>query len=107
IFSTQFQVECPYEKVNSSWFNRTINPCPGLYQPICGTNFITYDNPCILCVESLKSHGRIGFYQVGKCWLNELEWRRSLFFFPPCLQSSSFTFYIYLHLFLMTKSYHY
>ncbi|XP_012305996.1 serine protease inhibitor Kazal-type 14 [Aotus nancymaae] len=61
------KVKCPYEKVNLSWFNRTVNSCPGLYQPICGTNFINYDNPYILCVESLKSHGRIRFYHDGKC----------------------------------------
>ncbi|PNI71827.1 SPINK14 isoform 2 [Pan troglodytes] len=61
------KVKCPYEKVNLSWYNGTVNPCPGLYQPICGTNFITYDNPCMLCVESLKSHGRIRFYHDGKC----------------------------------------
>uniref|UniRef100_A0A2K6PZQ2 Serine peptidase inhibitor Kazal type 14 (putative) n=1 Tax=Rhinopithecus roxellana TaxID=61622 RepID=A0A2K6PZQ2_RHIRO len=53
------KVKCPYEKVKLSWYNGT--------QPICGTNFITYDNPCILCVESLKSHGRIRFYHDGKC----------------------------------------
>uniref|UniRef100_A0A8C8X1D5 Kazal-like domain-containing protein n=1 Tax=Panthera leo TaxID=9689 RepID=A0A8C8X1D5_PANLE len=42
-------VKCPYKKVNLSWFTGTVNPCPGLYQPICGTNFVTYENPCILC----------------------------------------------------------
>ncbi|XP_044889680.1 serine protease inhibitor Kazal-type 14 [Felis catus] len=52
-FSNQFQVKCPYKKVNLSWFTGTVNPCPGLYQPICGTNFVTYENPCILCVESM------------------------------------------------------
>ncbi|XP_017727639.1 PREDICTED: serine protease inhibitor Kazal-type 14 [Rhinopithecus bieti] len=61
------KVKCLYEKVKLSCYNGTVNPCPGLYQPICGTNFITYDNPCILCVESLKSHGRIRFYHDGKC----------------------------------------
>ncbi|CAO2593937.1 Serine protease inhibitor Kazal-type 14, partial [Lemmus lemmus] len=52
-FSAQFQIKCPYKKVNLSWFNKTVDPCPGLKQPICGTNFVTYDNPCILCLESL------------------------------------------------------
>lgn len=52
-FSTQFQVKCPYKKVDFSWFQEIVNPCPGLYQPICGNNLITYDNPCILCVESM------------------------------------------------------
>ncbi|XP_005069219.1 serine protease inhibitor Kazal-type 14 [Mesocricetus auratus] len=61
------KIKCPYKKVNLSWFNKTVDPCPGLKQPICGTNFVTYDNPCILCIESLKSRGRIRFYHDGKC----------------------------------------
>uniref|UniRef100_G1SVX1 Serine peptidase inhibitor Kazal type 14 (putative) n=1 Tax=Oryctolagus cuniculus TaxID=9986 RepID=G1SVX1_RABIT len=61
------KVKCPYKKVDLSWYNGTANPCPGLKQPICGTNFITYENPCILCIESLKSHGRIKFYHDGRC----------------------------------------
>ncbi|XP_022445631.1 serine protease inhibitor Kazal-type 14-like [Delphinapterus leucas] len=50
-----------------SWFNGTVNPCPGIYQPICGNNLITYENPCILCVESMKSQGKIRFLHDGKC----------------------------------------
>ncbi|XP_006148120.1 serine protease inhibitor Kazal-type 14 [Tupaia chinensis] len=61
------KVKCPYKTVNLGWYNGTVNPCPGLYQPICGNNFITYDNPCILCIESLKSHGRIKFLHNGRC----------------------------------------
>lgn len=52
-FLPQFQLNCPYSKVDLSWLNDTVNPCPGLYQPICGNNLVTYDNPCILCIESL------------------------------------------------------
>uniref|UniRef100_A0A8C0C3N4 Kazal-like domain-containing protein n=1 Tax=Balaenoptera musculus TaxID=9771 RepID=A0A8C0C3N4_BALMU len=40
-------------KSRLSWFNGTVNPCPGIYQPICGNNLVTYENPCILCVESI------------------------------------------------------
>ncbi|XP_057644223.1 serine protease inhibitor Kazal-type 14 [Chionomys nivalis] len=61
------KIKCPYKKVNLSWLNKTVDPCPGLKQPICGTNFVTYDNPCILCLESLKSRGRIKFYHDGRC----------------------------------------
>ncbi|XP_025748146.1 serine protease inhibitor Kazal-type 14 [Callorhinus ursinus] len=61
------KVKCPYKKVDLSWFIGTVNPCPGLYQPICGTNFVTYENPCILCIESLKSRGEIRFQNDGKC----------------------------------------
>uniref|UniRef100_A0A8C0LL74 Serine peptidase inhibitor Kazal type 14 (putative) n=1 Tax=Canis lupus dingo TaxID=286419 RepID=A0A8C0LL74_CANLU len=61
------QVKCPYKKVDLSWFTGTANPCPDLYQPICGTNFVTYENPCIFCIESMKSHGKIRFQNDGKC----------------------------------------
>ncbi|XP_021006836.1 serine protease inhibitor Kazal-type 14 [Mus caroli] len=61
------KIKCPYKKVNLSRFNKTVDPCPDLKQPICGTNFVTYDNSCILCVESLKSGGRIRYYYNGKC----------------------------------------
>uniref|UniRef100_A0A8C7AQY6 Serine peptidase inhibitor Kazal type 14 (putative) n=1 Tax=Neovison vison TaxID=452646 RepID=A0A8C7AQY6_NEOVI len=61
------KVKCPYKKVNLSWLTGNVNPCPGLHQPICGTNFVTYENPCILCIESLKSHGKIGFQNDGEC----------------------------------------
>ncbi|XP_014585915.1 serine protease inhibitor Kazal-type 14 isoform X3 [Equus przewalskii] len=61
------KVKCPFRKVDLSWFSGTVNPCPGLYQPICGTNLITYENPCILCVESMKSRGKIRFKHDGKC----------------------------------------
>uniref|UniRef100_A0A8C8ZSA5 Serine peptidase inhibitor Kazal type 14 (putative) n=1 Tax=Prolemur simus TaxID=1328070 RepID=A0A8C8ZSA5_PROSS len=63
----KFKVKCPYKKVSLKWYKGTADPCPGLYQPICGTNFVTYDNPCILCIESLKSEGKIKFYRDGKC----------------------------------------
>uniref|UniRef100_A0A8C9DVU0 Kazal-like domain-containing protein n=1 Tax=Phocoena sinus TaxID=42100 RepID=A0A8C9DVU0_PHOSS len=55
------------EKSRLSWFNGTVNPCPGIYQPICGNNLVTYENPCILCVESMKSQGKIRFLHDGKC----------------------------------------
>ncbi|XP_076994181.1 serine protease inhibitor Kazal-type 14 [Tamandua tetradactyla] len=61
------RVKCPYKKVDMSWYSGTVNPCPGLIQPICGTNFMTYENPCILCIESLKSKGRIRFQHDGIC----------------------------------------
>ncbi|XP_019489198.1 PREDICTED: serine protease inhibitor Kazal-type 14 [Hipposideros armiger] len=61
------KVKCPYKKVDLRWFRGTINPCHGTHQPICGTNEVTYENPCLLCIESLKSHGKIRFLRDGKC----------------------------------------
>ncbi|XP_037364108.1 serine protease inhibitor Kazal-type 14 [Talpa occidentalis] len=63
----KIKLKCPYKRVDLSWYRSTVNPCPGLYQPICGTNFMTYDNPCILCIESMKSRGKIRFQHDGKC----------------------------------------
>ncbi|XP_040097482.1 serine protease inhibitor Kazal-type 14 [Oryx dammah] len=63
----QRAVKYPYNKVDFSWFQGKVNPCPGLYQPICGNNLITYENPCILCIESMKSRGKIRFLRDGQC----------------------------------------
>ncbi|XP_049724717.1 serine protease inhibitor Kazal-type 14 [Elephas maximus indicus] len=51
--SGSFKVKCPYRKVDLSWYSSTMNPCSDVHQPICGTNVQTYDNPCILCTESM------------------------------------------------------
>ncbi|XP_037656733.1 serine protease inhibitor Kazal-type 14-like [Choloepus didactylus] len=61
------KVKCPYKYVDLSWFSGTVNPCPGLIQSMCGTNSVTYENPCILCIVSLKSKGRIRFQHDGIC----------------------------------------
>ncbi|XP_024432537.1 serine protease inhibitor Kazal-type 14 [Desmodus rotundus] len=63
----KFKVKCPHRKEDFSLFRVTVNPCIGIYQPICGTNMVTYDNPCTLCIESLKSHGKIRFLHDGAC----------------------------------------
>ncbi|XP_036170355.1 serine protease inhibitor Kazal-type 14 [Myotis myotis] len=62
-----FKVKCPYKKVDLSWFKGTLKPCRGIYHPVCGTDLVTYENPCILCVESLKSSGKIKFLRDGAC----------------------------------------
>ncbi|XP_046315956.1 serine protease inhibitor Kazal-type 14 [Marmota monax] len=53
------KIKCPHKKMNLCWFSQRPDPRPDLKQPISGNNFVTYDNPCVLCLESLKSHGRI------------------------------------------------
>ncbi|KAI5280652.1 Serine Protease Inhibitor Kazal-Type 14 [Manis pentadactyla] len=50
-------VKCPYKKVDLSWLSATMNPCPGLNQPTSATSA----NPWALCIESLKSQGKIRF----------------------------------------------
>ncbi|KAM5302297.1 serine protease inhibitor Kazal-type 7-like [Glossophaga mutica] len=42
-------------------------PCPITYMPVCGSDYITYGNKCLLCTESLKSYGRVQFLHEGRC----------------------------------------
>ncbi|XP_048187585.1 serine protease inhibitor Kazal-type 7-like [Perognathus longimembris pacificus] len=42
-------------------------PCPITYLPVCGTNYITYGNSCLLCAEVLKSGGKVQLLHEGQC----------------------------------------
>ncbi|XP_037658014.1 serine protease inhibitor Kazal-type 7 [Choloepus didactylus] len=42
-------------------------PCPITYQPVCGSDYITYGNECLLCTESLKNNGKVQFLHEGAC----------------------------------------
>ncbi|KAF4015220.1 hypothetical protein G4228_005974 [Cervus hanglu yarkandensis] len=42
-------------------------PCPITYLPVCGSDYITYGNECHLCIENLKSHGKVQFLHEGVC----------------------------------------
>ncbi|KAM5217178.1 serine protease inhibitor Kazal-type 7 [Hipposideros larvatus] len=42
-------------------------PCPIIYMPVCGSDYITYGNECFLCIESLKSYGKVQFLHEGRC----------------------------------------
>ncbi|XP_042547796.1 serine protease inhibitor Kazal-type 7-like isoform X2 [Dipodomys spectabilis] len=42
-------------------------PCPITYLPVCGTNYITYGNSCLLCAEILKSGGKVQLLHEGQC----------------------------------------
>ncbi|XP_006097521.1 serine protease inhibitor Kazal-type 7 [Myotis yumanensis] len=42
-------------------------PCPITYLPVCGSDYITYGNECHLCIESLKSDGKVQFLHEGRC----------------------------------------
>nr|KAF6482216.1 putative serine peptidase inhibitor Kazal type 14 (putative) [Molossus molossus] len=62
-------VQCPYKDVKEdlSGAGEIPDPCSGAYQPICGTDFQTYKNPCLLCIESLKTRGAVKYKHNGKC----------------------------------------
>ncbi|XP_004460740.1 serine protease inhibitor Kazal-type 7 [Dasypus novemcinctus] len=42
-------------------------PCPITYLPVCGSDYITYGNECLLCTESLKNYGKVQFLHEGAC----------------------------------------
>uniref|UniRef100_A0A8C0LCF3 Serine peptidase inhibitor Kazal type 7 n=1 Tax=Canis lupus dingo TaxID=286419 RepID=A0A8C0LCF3_CANLU len=42
-------------------------PCPITYLPVCGSDYITYGNECHLCIENLKSNGKVQFLHEGSC----------------------------------------
>nr|ANN87743.1 proteinase inhibitor precursor [Cruziohyla calcarifer] len=40
--------------------------CSKIFDPVCGTNFITYDNTCELC-KAQRENPRISMRTKGKC----------------------------------------
>ncbi|XP_048451373.1 serine protease inhibitor Kazal-type 1-like [Rhincodon typus] len=44
--------------------------CPRTYDPVCGTNGITYSNECILCDARRKTGSNIRIQWYGICGTN-------------------------------------
>ncbi|XP_057168222.1 serine protease inhibitor Kazal-type 7 [Ursus arctos] len=42
-------------------------PCPITYLPVCGSDYITYGNECYLCIENLKTNGKVQLLHEGSC----------------------------------------
>ncbi|XP_004712424.1 serine protease inhibitor Kazal-type 4 [Echinops telfairi] len=41
--------------------------CPQTFNPACGTNGVTYDNECQLCLARMKTKQDIQITKDGKC----------------------------------------
>uniref|UniRef100_A0A8C3SLY1 Kazal-like domain-containing protein n=1 Tax=Chelydra serpentina TaxID=8475 RepID=A0A8C3SLY1_CHESE len=58
-----------YFRIDCSRYQRTKDPrkraCPRIYAPVCATNGVTYDNECLLCVQT--------FWPKGHIWVGKLH----------------------------------
>ncbi|XP_035294623.1 ovomucoid-like [Cricetulus griseus] len=41
--------------------------CTREYEPVCGTDGITYTNKCIFCLAHKSSHASINLEHYGRC----------------------------------------
>ncbi|KAM4036478.1 serine protease inhibitor Kazal-type 1-like [Anomaloglossus baeobatrachus] len=41
--------------------------CPRNYDPVCGSDHQTYDNECLLCMETIKRNVHIKVTKNGRC----------------------------------------
>eukprot|EP00922_Rhytidocystis_sp_ex-Travisia-forbesii_P039463 GHVS01058663.1.p1 GENE.GHVS01058663.1~~GHVS01058663.1.p1 ORF type:complete len:141 (+),score=4.81 GHVS01058663.1:164-586(+) len=41
--------------------------CPRVFQLVCGTNNLQYNNTCLLQVATCQTNGRIQFWKFGRC----------------------------------------
>ncbi|KAM9103707.1 serine protease inhibitor Kazal-type 1 [Megaptera novaeangliae] len=44
-----------------------VNGCPKIYNPVCGTDGVTYSNECMLCIENKKHRIPVLIQKSGPC----------------------------------------
>ncbi|XP_072487132.1 serine protease inhibitor Kazal-type 9-like [Notamacropus eugenii] len=67
-----FNVESAYRKrVDCRYFKKLpagkVVKCMQIYDPICGSDGITYSNTCFFCSAVRKSNKKIRFVRYGEC----------------------------------------
>ncbi|CAI9170645.1 unnamed protein product [Rangifer tarandus platyrhynchus] len=44
-----------------------VNGCPRIYNPVCGTDGVTYSNECLLCMENKERQTPVLIQKSGPC----------------------------------------
>ncbi|XP_007194256.1 serine protease inhibitor Kazal-type 1 isoform X1 [Balaenoptera acutorostrata] len=44
-----------------------VSGCPKIYNPVCGTDGVTYSNECMLCIENKKHRIPVLIQKSGPC----------------------------------------
>ncbi|XP_008049908.1 serine protease inhibitor Kazal-type 1 [Carlito syrichta] len=58
------RADSPGRKANC---NNEVNGCNKIYNPVCGTDGITYSNECMLCLENQKRQIPVLIQKSGPC----------------------------------------
>ncbi|XP_032106194.1 serine protease inhibitor Kazal-type 1 [Sapajus apella] len=45
----------------------TVNGCTKIFNPVCGTNGVTYGNECMLCLENQRRQVPVYIKKSGVC----------------------------------------
>ncbi|XP_073777822.1 trypsin inhibitor ClTI-1-like [Danio rerio] len=55
-----------FNNINPQCFKYNVM-CPRNYEPVCGTDGVTYGNECMLCLKNKEDKTNISISKMGEC----------------------------------------